>query len=105
MKKPLANRVAIVTGAGRVGVAGRPRGIGPEVACHLAKQGADVVLNDYTNTFKVDPDYDLCQKDELEAAAEEVRALGRRAIAINADVSDGKAVDEIVKLTLAGVHP
>jgi NAD(P)-dependent dehydrogenase (short-subunit alcohol dehydrogenase family) len=71
----LKDKVAMVTGAGA--------GIGREVAVTLAREGADVVVND------VDP----------EAAArtcEEIRALGRRAMPAPADVSDYKSVEAVV---------
>ena len=59
--------VAIVTGAGR--------GIGAACARALAEAGADVVLTART-------------ADQLEAVADDVRALGRRAVVVPADVND-----------------
>ncbi len=96
----LQGKVAVITGAGRVGKTDRKRGIGVEIAIHLAKQGANIVANDFTGTLKNAPDYDLSRNDELESVAEEIRALGRQAITVNADVSDSKAVDEMIKRTL-----
>jgi 7-alpha-hydroxysteroid dehydrogenase len=55
----LTDQVAIVTGAGR--------GIGAGIACAYAEAGADVVLA-------------ARSIDQLEATAEKVRALGRRAL-------------------------
>lgn len=74
-------RVALVTGASR--------GIGRAVALALAGTGADVVVN-YAGRA---------------AAAEEVvsdiRAMGRKSVAIQADVADGAAVVEMVDQVLA----
>ena len=64
-------QVAIVTGAGR--------GIGAASALALAEAGADVVLSSRT-------------KEQLDAVAAQVEALGRRAIVVPADLSDLDAV-------------
>jgi 3-oxoacyl-[acyl-carrier protein] reductase len=72
----LAGRVALVTGGGR--------GIGRAIAVGLARAGADVAVN--YNTRELDAD----------ATRAEVERLGRRAIAVQADVSDGSAVDRLV---------
>lgn len=76
----LAGKVAIVTGAGR--------GIGRACALMLARAGADVALAART------------QKD-LDSAAEEIRALGRRALAVVADVADDRALHALVARTVA----
>ncbi len=65
---------AVVTGAGR--------GIGEGIAIALAEAGCDVVLT-------------ARREHEIEAVAERVRALGRRAIAIAGDITDGAFVDEL----------
>jgi len=72
----LADKIAVVTGAGR--------GIGRAVALAYAKMGADVVCVSRTeeNSAKV---------------AAEVEALGRRAWAVAVDVSDTAAVDAAAK--------
>ncbi|EXJ54198.1 tetrahydroxynaphthalene reductase [Cladophialophora yegresii CBS 114405] len=64
----LTGKVALVTGSGR--------GMGRETALELARRGADVVVN-YANSSKA--------ADELVA---EIKALGRDAIAVQANVSD-----------------
>jgi 7-alpha-hydroxysteroid dehydrogenase len=67
----LTDHVAVVTGAGR--------GIGAATAVALAEAGADVVISARTT-------------GQLEQVAERVRAAGRRALVVPADLSDTDAV-------------
>ncbi len=84
----LANKVALITGGAR--------GLGRAYVLHLAKLGADIVINDV--------DLDAAQEydEPLTAAsvAAEVEALGRRALAIAADVADKAAVDAMLRQTI-----
>jgi NAD(P)-dependent dehydrogenase (short-subunit alcohol dehydrogenase family) len=73
MSANLAGKVALVTGAGKR--------IGRSVALRLASDGADVVGN-----------Y-LRSRQDAEAVAAEIRALGRRSLTIHADVSRKSEVD------------
>jgi 3-oxoacyl-[acyl-carrier protein] reductase/pteridine reductase len=66
-EKPLVRQVALVTGAAKR--------IGRSIALRLAKEGADVVVNYATS------------KAEAEELTSEIQSLGRRAIALQADVS------------------
>jgi len=65
----LQGKVAVITGAGRDG-----KGIGRSIALELAKAGADVVIADYV-------------EEAAKAVAAEVKALGRDAVAVKADVA------------------
>jgi sorbitol-6-phosphate 2-dehydrogenase len=76
----LAGRVAIVTGAGQ--------GIGRGIALSLAKEGADVVVNDLVSST-------------AEATAREVSELGRRSLAVQADVSNAAEVNKMVDRAVA----
>ena len=70
----LDGRRAIVTGAGR--------GLGREMALHLAAAGADIVCAART-------------RSQIEAVAEEIRALGRRALVVPTDVAVPEQVDAL----------
>jgi 7-alpha-hydroxysteroid dehydrogenase len=71
----LPGKVAIVTGAGR--------GIGAQTARTYAEAGADLVLAART-------------KEQLDAVAEDIRGMGRRALVIPCDVNENDAVEDIV---------
>ncbi len=67
----VAGQVAIVTGAGR--------GLGAATAVALAEAGADVLISARTER-------------QLDRVAEQIRAIGRRAVVVAADLSDLDAV-------------
>ena len=75
----VTGRVAVVTGAGR--------GIGAATAVALAQAGADVVISART-------------EDQLAKVAREVKAAGRRAVVVPADLSD---LDAVAGLATAAV--
>ena len=76
----MTDRVAIVTGGGR--------GIGAGCALALAEAGADVAITART-------------EGQLESVADQVRALGRRALVFPADVNDLDTLDAFVDATMA----
>jgi 7-alpha-hydroxysteroid dehydrogenase len=76
----LDGKVAIVTGAGR--------GIGASIARTFADAGANIVLTART-------------KEQLDEVAADVRAAGREALVIPADVNDNDVLEEIVARTAA----
>ena len=86
----LEGKVAIVTGAGRMRSIGRP------IAVELARAGCDVVL---TGTGRPPERYPGDEKAagwrDIDSVADEVVALGRRALAVVNDVSDPDAVDAL----------
>jgi NAD(P)-dependent dehydrogenase (short-subunit alcohol dehydrogenase family) len=90
----LKGKVAIVTGAGR------ELGIGRATALRLARDGADVVVADICKEFEEFPGYGLGNWEGLEKRAEEIRALGARALPVRVDVTDVALVDEMVAQTL-----
>lgn len=76
----LEGKSAIVTGASR--------GIGREIALELARQGANVIVN-YSGS-----------EAKANETVEEIKALGRDAFAVKADVSDSEAVTAMMKETI-----
>lgn len=76
----LIGKTALVTGASR--------GIGREIALELARQGVDVVVN-YAGS-----------EAKAHEVVEEIKGLGREAIAIQCDVSNSESVTDMVKETV-----
>jgi NAD(P)-dependent dehydrogenase (short-subunit alcohol dehydrogenase family) len=74
----LEGQTAIVTGA--------RRGIGRDTALVLAEAGADVVVCDLVDTT-----------GELKATADEIKKMGRRAVACHCDVTKADRIDEMVQ--------
>jgi NAD(P)-dependent dehydrogenase (short-subunit alcohol dehydrogenase family) len=72
----LDGRAALVTGGGR--------GIGRGIVLEFAREGADIAIN-----YRRD-------REAAEQTAAEVRALGRRAVVLQADVGDREAVETMV---------
>jgi 3-oxoacyl-[acyl-carrier protein] reductase len=91
----LTDKVAVVTGAGRMRSIGRP------IAVELARAGCDIVL---TGTGRAPDRYPDDEKAagwrDIESVAEEVRALGRRAVTAVSDVADLAAVEALAKRTI-----
>ena len=81
MDKPLAGKVALVTGAGK--------NIGRAIALRLALDGASVVVNGRRDRAVVD------------AVVGEINTLGGQAIGCIADVTDAAAVGRMIEQTVA----
>ena len=81
----LTGKVALVTGASR--------GIGAAAAIALAKAGCEVAVN-----YKA-------RGDDAEAVCEQIRAAGRRAFAVCADVSRTKEAQKMAALAASELGP
>jgi meso-butanediol dehydrogenase / (S,S)-butanediol dehydrogenase / diacetyl reductase len=82
VEPPVSGQVAVVTGGGQ--------GIGRAIALRLARDGMDVVVADLRGA-------------QAETVAGEVRALGRRALALQVDVSVPAERERMLAETLAGL--
>jgi 3-oxoacyl-[acyl-carrier protein] reductase len=85
MSSDLTGRVALVTGASR--------GIGRAIALGLAESGCDVALNCIRSV------------EGMERVAADVVALGRKAVAVRADVSDASEVKNLIKQVEESLGP
>jgi 3-oxoacyl-[acyl-carrier protein] reductase len=81
----IKGRIALVTGGSR--------GIGRAIAVALAEAGVDVAIN-YRSNAK-----------EAESAIAEIRARGRQAIALRADVARPDEVEDLVAATAQALGP
>ncbi len=86
-QSPLFGSVAVVTGASR--------GIGRAICLALARAGADVVVASRSTDAAPSK-----LPGTIESVAREVGALGRRAVAVQVDVSDHGSVDELARVAL-----
>jgi 3-oxoacyl-[acyl-carrier protein] reductase len=81
----LSGRTALVTGASR--------GIGAAIALCLAEAGASIAVN-YRE-----------RATEADAVARAITAIGRRAVPVQADVSDSAAVGAMIRAVAANLGP
>src|SRR5436190_6742648 len=82
----LAGKVALVTGSAR--------GLGRAYALRLARLGADVAINDVN--LQANKEYDEPLTPGCETVVNEVRALDRRSIGVEADATDESQVQRMV---------
>jgi len=73
----LSGKTALITGGAR--------GIGRATALKLANAGCDIAVNYYNSS------------DEAEALCQQLQAMGRKAVAIQASVADQRSVKEMIK--------
>ncbi len=85
----LSGKVALVTGSGG------QHGIGRAIATRLAKEGADIVLNDVQKT-----PYQDNRWNGIISVAEEISKLGRTALHVVSDVSKADQVQNMVHQTI-----
>jgi NAD(P)-dependent dehydrogenase (short-subunit alcohol dehydrogenase family) len=95
MDNALTGKVAVVTGAGRY------RGIGRHIALALARQGADVVVTGSGRPPESFPDdeREMGWRD-IDSVAEEVHALGRRALPLVTDMTKAADADRLADETV-----
>ncbi len=87
----LKGKVAIVTGAFH------KKGMGRNIALSLAREGADVIVNDI---LKAPEGLESWEREEgwqgLDSLVKEIESLGRRSLAVTADVSISREVNGMV---------
>jgi NAD(P)-dependent dehydrogenase (short-subunit alcohol dehydrogenase family) len=91
----IEDKVALVTGAAR------RRGIGRATALRLAREGADVACLDIARPLDDFPSHEVASADELDEVVAEIEALGRRSVAVRADVSSWDEVHTAVESVVA----
>ncbi|HEY0256069.1 MAG TPA: glucose 1-dehydrogenase [Candidatus Methylacidiphilales bacterium] len=79
----LSGKVALVTGSSQ--------GIGQAIAIRLAEEGVDVVVNYHSHP------------EQAEAVKTQIESLGRRAIAIGADLGSFADVNKLINDSIAGL--
>jgi NAD(P)-dependent dehydrogenase (short-subunit alcohol dehydrogenase family) len=95
MDTGLREKVAVVTGSGRIG------GIGQAIAAGLAAEGAKIVLSDIGRPFEDFPDYEVAKRSDIDRFADELRAKGTEVEVIFADVAKEADVVALVDKTVA----
>ncbi len=93
----LEDKVALITGAGS------PNGMGQAIALQLAEHGANIVVSDIEkgtpDPFQKNYGYEFGAYKGLDLAVSKIEDLGRKALAIRADVRNSKDVKSLIKST------
>ncbi len=91
----MENKVAVITGAGRM------RSIGRSIALELAKAGCDVVITGSGRSPESYPDDEKAAGwRDIDSVAEEIRQLGRRALAVVSNVADLDSVKDLAETVM-----
>lgn len=88
----LQGKVAFITGAGR--------GQGRSHAIRLAQEGADIIAVDICRQIESNP-YPLSTREDLAETERAVKELGRRIVAVQADVREREELREAVATGIA----
>jgi SDR family mycofactocin-dependent oxidoreductase len=89
----LEGKVAFITGAAR--------GLGRAHAVTCAREGADVILTDICSQKMASVPYVVARDEDLDETVRQVKALGRRALALIADVRSQEQLDVAVSQGIA----
>lgn len=88
----LEGKVAVITGAGR------RRSIGRSIALEMAKAGCDIAITGTGRDPSTFPDDEKAVNwRDIESVSEEIRALGRRVLAVVSDVSNLPSVEALAE--------
>lgn len=98
MASRFADTVVFITGAAR--------GQGRSHALRFAQEGADIIALDFAGGLPtVNEYYPPATDDDLQETVEQVKSLGRRIVAGNADVRDYGAVERLVRQGVSELGP
>jgi (+)-trans-carveol dehydrogenase len=91
MPGDMTGRVALITGGAR--------GQGRAHALAFAGRGADIAVCDACTQYASVP-YAMATEDDLEETARQVRAAGRRVLAVRADVTSAEELERFARATM-----